>query len=299
MQRSFQMEQVNEFNRFLEKEVNLNPNRLETLHTNVKGVREFLSRNLDSFVKVEQQGSYALKTIIKPHQGDEYDADILVYMHYARAKNPADYLTEVYQCFQKSGYFRAKANLKTRSIMLEYPDDFRLDVVPCITRGDKFCICNSRTNKFESTDGTAYRDWFNGKTDITSGHLKSVTRLLKYINVRQKDWDVPSILLTTFIGNNVHSEENRSKFNNIPNTLLIVSKRIDSFLQNTPPTSKIRNPQLKSESFTDRHWNQSRHTRFQKAFNTYYKKTYSAYHETNPERSLRKWQALFGPNFGR
>ena len=293
------MDHVNEFASFLEKEVNLNPNRLETLHKNVKDVREFLSQNLDSFVKVEQQGSYALKTIIKPHRGDEYDADILVYMRHAGAKKPADYHTEVLQCFKKSGNFRAKAKPKTRSIMLEYPGDFRLDVVPCIARGENFYVCNSNNNEFEPTDGTAYRDWFNSKTDITNGHLKSVTRLLKYINAREKDWDVPSILLTTFIGNNVQSKENQAKFNTIPNTLLIVSKRINSFLQNTPSTSKIRNPKLRSERFTNRHWSKPKYTRFQKAFSTYYRKMHNAYHEPNPERSLRKWRDLFGPNFGK
>ena len=297
------MDNVNEFSSFLEKEVNLNPNRLVTLHKNVKDVREFLSQNLDSFVKVEQQGSYALKTIIKPHRGDEYDADILVYMRHAGAKKPADYHTEVLQCFKKSGNFREKAKPKNRSIMLEYPGDFRLDVVPCITRGDSFCVCNSHKNEFEPTDGTAYRDWFNSKTDITSGHIKSVTRLLKYINAREKDWDLPSILLTTFIGNNVHANEcspkARAKFNTIPNTLLIVSKRINAFLQHTRQMPRMRNPKLKSERFTHRCWNQSNYTRFKESFSTYYRKMHNAYHEPNPERSLQKWREVFGPNFGK
>ena len=296
------MKHEKEFNDFLEKEVNLNPNRLETLHCNVQTVREFLQKS-DSFVKVEQQGSYALKTIIKPHRGNEYDTDILLYIKQDKAKNPADYITEVHQYLRKNSDLREKAILKTRSISLEYPGDFHLDVVPCVTLNGNHYICNKHANKFEPTDGTAYRDWFNAKTDITSGHLKSVTRLLKYMRDHQRNFDVPSILLTTFIGNYVHDNETsakaKAKFNTVPNTLLIVSKRINSFLQHTSSMPRIRNPKLKSERFTNRHWNQGDYNRFKGAFNKYYNDMYKAYHETNPQQSLRMWRALFGDNFGR
>ena len=297
------MQHIREFDDFLEKEVNLNPNRLERLHDSVKEVREFLSQNLDSFEKVEQQGSYALKTIIKPQYGDEYDADILLYMKHNSAKRAADYLNEVYECFQSSGYFRGKANRKTRSVNLEYASDFHLDVVPCFARRENHFICNSRNNEFEPTDGTAYRDWFNGKTDITSGNLKRVTRLLKYAKNRHEDLDIPSILLTTFIGNNIHGNETsnkaRAKFSTVPDTLLVVTRRINSFLRYTSSMPSMRNPMLKSERFTNRHWNQGDYSRFKRAFNALFNQIHDAYHERDTERSLHKWRALFGGNFGR
>ena len=298
------MKSVDEFNVFLDQQVNLNPNRLEALHRNVKDVREFLSRNLDSFVTVEQQGSFALKTIIKPHKGNEYDADVLLYMKEDKAKKPADYLTEVHECFKKDRNFEKMAKPNNRSITLHYTGDFHLDVVPCVTRGENhYFVCNKRTNLFEPTDGTAYRDWFNAKTDITSGHLKSVTRLLKYMRDHKENFKVPSILLTTFIGNNVHDNENkpkaRAKFNTVPGTLLIVSRRINSFLQNTQSMPRMRNPKLKSERFTNRHWDQDRYEHFKKMFNIYYGKMSRAYQSTSRERSLRLWRELFGDNFGR
>ena len=291
---------VTEFNTFLDQQVNLNPNRLETLHRNVREVSEFLSRKLDSFVTVEHQGSYALKTIIKPHKGNEYDADVLLYMKEDKAKKPADYLAEVHECFKKDGNFEKMAKPNNRSITLHYAGDFHLDVVPCVTRNGKFYVCNKRTKEFEQTDGSAYRDWFNAKTDITSGHLKSVTRLLKYMRDHQKNFDVPSILLTTFIGNSVHrSDKERPKFNTAPDTLLIVSSRINSFLQHTDKMPRMRNPMLKSERFTPRDWDQGKYIHFKQWFKGYYGKIDRAYHESNRELSLRLWRELFGNNFGR
>ena len=297
------MKHTEYFDSFLDKEVNINSNRIDRLNNNVRDVREFLSQNLDSFEKIEQQGSYALKTIIKPQKGDEYDADILLYMKRDNAKRPGDHLQEIYRCFQKDRTLAGIANCKTRSVALEFAGDFHLDVVPCITRSGNYFICNSRENQLEPTDGTAYRDWFNGKTDITSGNLKLVTRLLKYMRDRKEDLEVPSILLTTFIGSNVHDNENsdkvRAKFNTVPDTLLIVSRRINSFLQHTSSMPRMRNPKLKSERFTNRHWNQNNYNKFKRVFNSYYNEMSDAYHETNSQVSLRKWRALFGDNFGR
>ena len=77
------------FNDFLNEEVNLNPSRLKLLDDHVKAVTDFLSKNLDSYQRVERQGSYALGTIIKPvRDGQEYDADILLYMTYDGSKEP-------------------------------------------------------------------------------------------------------------------------------------------------------------------------------------------------------------------
>ena len=66
------------FEDFLADEVNLNETRLERLNRSTSAVVEYLSKSLDSFEKTERQGSYALRTIIKPLNGREYDADVLL-----------------------------------------------------------------------------------------------------------------------------------------------------------------------------------------------------------------------------
>ncbi len=297
------MKHEKEFHDFLVKEVNVNQSGIDRLHRNVRTVQEFLSQNLDSFDGVELQGSYALKTIIKPHQRNEYDADILLYMKTGKDKKARNYLSEVYNCFQKDRTLAGKAKPKTKCVTLEYAGDFHLDVVPCIIRGKRHLICNRNTNQFELTSSIAYRDWFNAKANITSGNLKLATRLLKYMRDHKGNFSIPSILLTTLIGNNVHDNENsakaKAKFNSLPDTLLIVSRRINSFLQHTPPTPRIRNPKLKSERLSDGHWDKDKYNDFRGMFKVYYDKMTDAYHEHKERESLRKWRVLFGDNFGR
>ena len=90
------MKHIEFFNNFFNDEVNLNPSRLDRLNDSVKAISEFLSINLDSYIKIERQGSYALRTIIKPvRENQEYDADILLYMEYMSG-HPRDYINALY-----------------------------------------------------------------------------------------------------------------------------------------------------------------------------------------------------------
>ena len=288
------------FNDFLNDEVNLNQSRLDRLNTSVKAVNEFLSQNLDSYKRVERQGSYALKTIIKPVDDDqEYDADILLYMAYGRDKNPGEYIDELYKCLTENKVYAEKAHRKTRCVVLDYAGDFHLDIVPCIAgEEDKQYICNNKTNKFERTDGTGYRDWFNDKTHVTHGNLKRVTKLLKYLRDHKGNFTAKSILLTTLVGNTVYGGNNGGCFKSLPDALKTVSNRINDFLQNNTRMPRIANPALPEEDFT-RHWDQKKYDNFRKLFNIYNDKINTAFDAKEHDDSIEKWRGVFGENFGK
>ena len=91
------MKHIDDFNEFLASHVNINQSRLDDLNDHVAAVTTHLSRHLPSYIKVERQGSYALRTIIKPVGNREYDADILLFMQHQPGKAPSDYLDEVYR----------------------------------------------------------------------------------------------------------------------------------------------------------------------------------------------------------
>lgn len=282
------MTHVQYFEEFLKNKVNLNKNRLQRLNRSTRAVTELLSRELDSYEKVEQQGSYALGTIIKPVKDHEYDADILLYMKYNSDKEPKDYINEVYN-YLKQNNNEDKIARKTRCVNINYAGDFHLDIVPCITQGQEQYICNEKDNEFEVTDGTGYRDWFNRKTKITHGNLKGVTRLLKYLRDHKGNFSVKSILLTTLIGNSVDDDDNDENFKNIPGTLKLISNRINSFLQS--------NPIMPDECFT-RHWDQNKYKNFREKFAVYNNKIDEAFEATDHNTSVKKWRELFGENFG-
>ena len=298
------MKHVTYFQDFLSNEVNLNKTRLDRLNDSSSAVNTFLSSNLDAYEKTERQGSYGLKTIIKPVGTREYDADMLLYMTYDEDKEPKDYIKEVYDCLRGNDNYKNKVHRRTRCVYIDYAGDFHLDLVPCITQEDcitqeeEYFICNNSENKFEETDGTGYRDWFNEKTRITHGNLKRVTRLLKFLRDHKGNFSVKSILLTTLIGNNVYaSDEDSENFKDIPTALKTISNRINSFLQANVLMPEICNPVLDGESFT-RHWDQDKYTHFREMFDLYNSRINEAFEETEHNASVKKWRKLFGDNFG-
>ena len=292
------MKHIPYFQTFLSNEVNLNKTRLDRLNDSSSAVNTFLSSNLDAYEKTERQGSYGLKTIIKPVGTREYDADMLLYMTYDENKEPKDYINDVYNCLRGNDNYKDKVHRRTRCVYIDYTGEFHLDLVPCITQEEKYFICNNKENEFETTDGTGYRDWFNEKTRITHGNLKRVTRLLKFLRDHKGNFSVKSILLTTLIGNSVYaSDEGGEDFKDIPTALKTVSNRINSFLQANVLMPEICNPVLDGESFT-RHWDQDKYSHFREMFDLYNGKINEAFEETDHNASVRKWRELFGDNFG-
>ena len=286
------------FNKFLSDEVNLNQTRLDRLNASVEAVSDYLSRNLASYRKVERQGSYALRTIIKPvKENQEYDADILLYVKFDSDVEPKEYIGKLYKCLKENKVYEEKVHRRTRCVVVDYAGDFHLDIIPCITIDDNHYICNNKINEFEETDGTGYRDWFNDKNRITHGHLKRVTRLLKYLRDHKGNFTAKSILLTTLIGNAVCDEGEADYFESLPDALKNVSTRINQFLQENDTMPRISNPVLPHEDFT-RHWNQTKYENFRDLFNVYNEKINQAFDATDHNDSVDKWRAIFGENFG-
>ena len=298
------MKHIPFFQKFISEEVDLNQTRLQKLNSSSAAVDTYLKGNLELFKKTERQGSYGLKTIIKPVGTREYDADMLLYMTYDEDKEPMDYINDVYNCLKENDNYKDKVHRRTRCVYIDYAGDFHLDLVPCTTQQniwtqeDEFFICNNKENEFELTDGTGYRDWFNDKTRITNGNLKRVTQLLKFLRDHKGNFSVKSILLTTLIGNSVYSsDEYGEDFKDIPIALKTISNRINRFLQGNVLMPKICNPVLSTESFT-RHWDQDKYTHFREMFDLYNGKINDAFEETDHNASVKKWRKLFGDNFG-
>lgn len=289
-----------EFRDFLRDEVNLNQARLDRLQTAVGAVDAYLKDNLPGYQKMEPQGSYALGTLIKPvDTNDEYDADIQIVMNPNSSWRPKDYLDAVYRTLRGNETYAGKLRLKTRCVTVDYAGQFHLDVVPRITSGGKHHVCNRTTDRFEETDGTGYRDWFNEKNRITGGNLKRVVRLLKHLRDHKNNYTVKSILLTTLAGNAIYpSDEGTEGVSTVADTLVTVLSRVDDFLQRHPNMPDIKNPVLPTETF-NRHWDQAKYANFRSKVHSHTETAQRAAREPSSEKAVKVWEGLFGKPFGK
>ncbi len=292
------------FDDFLKNHVNLNQSRINDLDRRVESITNLLWLNIDGYRKISKQGSYAHGTIIKPVKNDdEFDADILVFIkddkfnpHYFQE----DYVKRIYDVFKNNGNYRNKVKLKTRCCTVDYAGEVHIDIVPCIEYGNSKFICNRDDRSYERTDGDGYSGWLNQKSQIVRGNnLKKVIRLIKFLRDHKDNFSIPSILLTTILANQVREQDKyySKEFLDLVETLKTLSNRVNDWLQLNYMTPVIKNPALNDENF-NRNWKNNQYRNFRDKFNTYNKKINDAYYETDRYKSVKRWQELFGDEFG-
>ena len=289
-----------QFQELLRDEVNLNQSRLDRLNTSVQAVNGHLKDNLTGYQKMERQGSYALGTLIKPvDKNDEYDADIQIVMNPNPNWQAKDYVNAIYSALKQNHNYADKLRLKTRCVTIDYAGDYHLDVVPRVTSQGRHYVCNQADNKFEPTDGTGYRDWFNEKNRITGGNLKRVVRLLKYLRDHKNNYTAKSILLTTLAGVTIRtSDEGMEAVSTVSDTLVTVLTRMDDILQRNPVMPVIQNPVLPTENF-NRHWDQAKYANFRAKVNSHAQTAKQAKANPSDEAATNTWKKLFGDSFGK
>src|ERR1700683_841560 len=224
---------------FLNRTVNLNQSRLDNPDSRVTAIMNCLRRDPDLGPHVKthvRQGSWAHRTIIKPLPGDEFDADILLHLAEVKewSKNPRDYINNVYQAFRRCATYRDMVEKKNRCVRIHYANDCHVDVVPYLIRGifeNKEVITNHKDNIFERTDPEGFTSWMRRQDRRATGNLRTTIRLMKYLRDRQDAFSVPSVILTTLIGNQVSTWwDFWGGYNDLPTTFMRLICSRDSYL---------------------------------------------------------------------
>ena len=301
------MKLTDQFDLFLEGTVNLNQTRIDTLKSCVESIKSFLSSSNYSanIKKFLAQGSWAHKTIIKPVKGKEFDADLVMFIQPFNGWAAKDYVNELWQIFKNSDRYKDKMLRGTRCVVVNYAEDFHLDIIPCIVDrqySSTFEVCNRNEDRYELTASEAYTDWLSKRNFWTGNDmLRDVTKLLKYLRDIKKRFSVKSILLTTLLGNEVDyldSFSQETHFSDLPTSLRTLMGRLDDYLQDNPKMPEVQNPVLTNETFT-RHWDDIKYANFRDCIHRYREWIDDAYDETDRNESIRKWRMVFGEQFAK
>lgn len=287
----------------MEKEVNLNSSRITTLDERTETITNLLRDSeefKENFVDIIPQGSYAHKSIIKPVKAThEFDADILLYLEEYSDWEAENYVQELYQFFRNNSTYRDKVSRKTRCVTIQYANDFHIDVVPFLERhGEKF-VTNRHENKFELTNPEKYTEWLDERNRITKHHFVKVIRLLKYIRDYKQTFSIKSIILNTLLGSQVNDAallEDENCYSDVPTTLYTVMKKLKVYVQYNEYIPTIADPGETGENFGDR-WDQDGWEVFRTKMIYYSDKVTAAYEEIDKEKSVCKWQEIFGEGF--
>ncbi len=293
------------FKSFLQDTVNLNDSRITSLESSVEAIKNFIrqSEYKPKFVAFHEQGSWAHETIIKPLNGDEFDADLLLAVEPVDGWSASDYIANLGKVFSQSATYKDKTKVHDFCVTIVYAGDKRIDIAPLVKNRagvKRYEVCDRANNAFELSEPMEYTAWIKERNGYSgSNSFRKVTRLVKYIRDIKGTFTCPSVLLTTLIGNQIDwYDQGSAAFSDTPTTLKTLLGRLDDWLQARPSKPKVQNPKLATEDFA-RQLTDDQYANLRKVIKRYRTWVDDAYDEIDRDESIRKWQRVFGADFAK
>jgi hypothetical protein len=106
------MKHIDLFNGFLKNTVNLNETRVTDLENSIEAIKDAV-RASDWEPHINgwmAHGSWAHKTIIRPVDKGEFDADLIVFVEHVEGWAAATYIDELYSAFRANATYRDMVN---------------------------------------------------------------------------------------------------------------------------------------------------------------------------------------------
>jgi hypothetical protein len=247
------------------------------------------------------QGSWPHRTIITPLPRREFDADFLLKLTPVDAWNddPREYLKQTRAAFKRSFAYRDMVRKKNRCVRIVYANDCHVDVVPHLVLADgRQVIVNYADNEFEDTNPVGFTDWMKQQDGLANGHLRRTIRLLKYLRDYKTTFSVPSVILTTLLGDRVQPWDSAGAYPDLPSAFVRLLGDLDDWLGWHPDMPVLADPSCPNTTFNHR-WDQDKYANFAKWIKHYRAKADAAFAETDKDESLALWREIFGDAFAK
>lgn len=142
---------------------NLAEERYHTIVDIIKKDKVFSDVELDMY----PQGSFRLKTTVKPIIGEEYDLDFVVEIPNDYYMTPAQLYNHIYRILSKDGIHKNMIEKKSRCIRVNYANDFHMDIMPgqVFNKTTNEIIVPDRELKrwYHHSNPKEFANWFENK----------------------------------------------------------------------------------------------------------------------------------------
>jgi hypothetical protein len=302
------MKHTDYFKNFLDNTVNLPQWQIDLLSKRVDSVYAFLKNDVDLGPLIKKkipQGSWPQRTIIRPVNGNAFDGDFMIQM----VEDPdwagdlKKYGDAIYNVLHKTSPYKDMPHgRKCRCVYLNYAENaMHVDIVPFVVRSDgSQWIINRDDNVWERTDTDGFTAWMKDKDAIAKKRLREVIRIMKFLRDHKNSWTgTKSILLTTLLGQRVEAWRtigDPGYYGDLPTALLHIVSDLDEWLQQRPFKPSIADPSGSGTTF-DHRWTKETYAHFRKRIHAHAAEIKAAYDEEDFDKSVKKWQDLFGDGF--
>lgn len=198
-------------------EIKISKDKTEYLKNSRKAVRDKIRKYFEEELKKKapkfaQQGSYALKTMVNPIDG-EYDIDDGVYLEHLDADMtdwPKTETVHNYIVQAIDGHTSSPPIDKAKCVRLVYQNDYHIDfpIYAYSEENDKYFLAIKGDDQWSHSDQQDFKDWFIEKLNHNGEQLR---RLIMYLKA-WKDYKAikfPGVAITIIVGNLFVKSENR------------------------------------------------------------------------------------------
>jgi hypothetical protein len=290
------MELEQHFKQFLQN-ISLNKSRLSQIESAITTWKTLLENDKEIKLVYKDfypQGSYATNTAIRPSNGDEFDVDAVLVVD-CQYKDSKEFYNWILERIKSNEAYKDRIKPKERCIRILYSGDFHVDIVPAkSTYGDSIYIPSKSEGDWIKTNPKGFTKWCE-KIERKHKDFPSITKILKYWrDEKVGDNTAPkSILLTTLIGQSMSTEA--SCAGTLISTLENLMETLDNLIEESGSDGSIEvwNPSLEGENLA-RDWDVSKCSIFKKKVANLLNNAKEAYEEEDEEKSIAKWQTIFG-----
>lgn len=199
------------------------------------------------------QGSYAMRTIVRPSANEDYDVDLVLCLLLEDAAGnmlSGDVVKSmVYDAIASHGTYKDKVSMKTHCIRIDYEGDFHLDITPAHrTNGDDDTILV--VPDWSESNPKGLIAYFRDVHSKAYDKFYPVVRMLKWWrNIHFGDEGYPkSILLTTLASRYIPSKDV-----SLDSALCTVLEGIHEYVKDLEEAPEVLNPVNENENLC-RNW---------------------------------------------
>lgn len=298
------MKLIGYFDAFMNNTVNIDDSRLRDLDHRVETLYDVLCADteLGPFVVGKKpQGSWAHETIIRPVDGNEFDADFMVCITEQDGWTPRQYINAVYGALRRHGTYKDKVKKKNRCVRVVYANECHIDIVPFVELTDgRKVIANHETDEWEETDPDAFTEWMRSQDATAQGNLRRVIRLAKYLRDHHLHFKRSrSVILTILLGERVSPYNKVTKpdyYGDLPTAFVHILEDLDSWMDLRPTLPQLPDPSGANNDFNHR-WDQDSYDNLRSKVKQIAEDARAALDAPDVEASHTLWKKVFGDDF--
>ncbi|MDQ0230941.1 SMODS domain-containing nucleotidyltransferase [Metabacillus malikii] len=279
--------------------ISLNPTRVEQIDRAVRNWEKKFKGDeeiKDHFISYFTQGSYSTDTGVRPKSREEFDVDVVLVLDIVENDDPKENLHWIKDRIKSYSGFENRVKVKDRCVRIEYAKEFHVDVVPAFQYENHIKIPSRKEGEWVETNPEGFTEWCNNINDESDKYFSQTVKILKHWRDEKvgEDTAPKSILLTTLVGN-AHIKK-PSIAETLVETLKVMVVDVNSLvseLENDEDVPWVDNPSLEDENLA-RTWSKLKAQRFLKKLTTLRDDCQDALDEKDKDKSIEKWQAIFG-----